>query len=560
MNKQFKTFVPFCYFIFLFFIVFINNERVSLWDQDEAAYAGFAKQMVETGNWLVPNFMWSEIHRKTPLHFWDIALSYKIFGINEFAVRFPSALFTFLTYLLIYFAGRPLFGRKIAFLSVVVLSTTLFIPSLAKVSVTDATLLFYSTVCAFSLLYIIEKRSFIWVLFFWVSFAMALLTKGPPVILFTGVMGGILLLFHPKRKNLIILHPWFFLPVAFVPLFVWGYLVSERDSQFIAWLIDWYILKRVNGGVLGQTGPPGIHLLSFFIFFIPYFMFFPKAFWLAASSIFKKDKGINFLLSSWFIAGWFLYEWSPSKLPAYVIAAHIPLAILTGKQIFHFIQIKKRPVQGLFITHFILMFVIFTALIVAPLLLDLDSSLKFYFIATGLVLILSIIATIYYRNTVHFSKMLIGTNLLFQALLWIVLLPEVDSLRNGSKRIANFINKNADKSSTVMIANNQGHPPSLPFYLSLNFGKINEESNLDMLISSYKSNDPFVLILTKELRDKTEALIPEAKFTVIQSMLTDRKENSNYYILINDSGRKNVTSESDQHPSTTINVSSAKAD
>lgn len=539
MYKKFKPYLPVLYFIFLFIIVFINNERVSLWDQDEAAYAGFAKEMIHTGNWLIPDFMWSEIHRKTPLHFWDIALSYKIFGINEFGVRFPSALFTFLTYLFIYFAGRPLFGKKIAFLSVVVLSTTLFIPSLAKISVTDATLLFYSTVCAFALLYIIKYRSFKWVLIFWCAFALALLTKGPPIILFTGVLGGLFLFFHPNRKNLIILHPWFFLPLACLPLFLWGYFVSQKDGGvFITWLIDWYILKRVGGSVLGQTGPPGTHLLSLFVFFIPYLMFFPKAFWLAISSIFKKEKEINFLLSAWFIAGWFLYEWSPSKLPAYVIAAHVPLAILVGKQIFEFIQTGKFPSRILFVIHFIFMMAIVSGLISAPIILGLTPSIKFYFIASGIILFLSVSTTIYFRNSPSFTKMLIGTNLLFQVLVWIILLPKVDELKNGSKRIADFVNKNASHKSHVMIANNQGHPPSLPFYLGLNFSKIYDESNIDTLISSYKSDNPYVLILNVEQKEKVMAMIPQLKFTEFYSMLTDRKENASYYILINNKGLK----------------------
>ena len=81
----------------------VNNHQVSLWDEDEAAYAGFAQTMVETGNWVTPNYPQSVIHRKTPLHFWVIGGSYQIFGENEFAVRFSSSLAIFLTCLLVYF-------------------------------------------------------------------------------------------------------------------------------------------------------------------------------------------------------------------------------------------------------------------------------------------------------------------------------------------------------------------------------------------------------------------------------------------------------------------------
>jgi 4-amino-4-deoxy-L-arabinose transferase-like glycosyltransferase len=98
------------YLLVVSFILFFGNNWVSLWDQDEAAYAGFAKTMIESGNWLMPEFMWSEVHRKPPLHFWNIAISYKMFGINEFAVRFPSALFILLTLILVFFGTRKIFA------------------------------------------------------------------------------------------------------------------------------------------------------------------------------------------------------------------------------------------------------------------------------------------------------------------------------------------------------------------------------------------------------------------------------------------------------------------
>ena len=85
-------------FIALTFIWLFGNNWVSFWDQDEAAYAGFAKTMIETGNWLQPDFMWSEVHRKPPLHFWNIALSYKIFGINLLVLK----IFTFYNTKLLY--------------------------------------------------------------------------------------------------------------------------------------------------------------------------------------------------------------------------------------------------------------------------------------------------------------------------------------------------------------------------------------------------------------------------------------------------------------------------
>ena len=215
--NKLNPYFPFLYFCLLAFILFAGNTH-SLTDQDEAAYAGFAKQMIESGNWVTPDFMWSEVHRKPPLHFWNIAISYKVFGVNEFAVRFPSALFVLLTCLLVFVAGKKIVGERLALLWVIVLSTSLLVPVLCKISVTDSTLLFFTTACAFSFYFVLQHRAWKWVLVFWVSFALALLTKGPPVVLFALGLSGLLLVLHPNRRNLIMFHPWLFLPLALLPL------------------------------------------------------------------------------------------------------------------------------------------------------------------------------------------------------------------------------------------------------------------------------------------------------------------------------------------------------
>jgi 4-amino-4-deoxy-L-arabinose transferase-like glycosyltransferase len=535
---RYKQYIPLVYFLITGILVFIHNGNISLWDQDEAAYAGFAKGMLSSGNWLIPDFMWSEIHRKTPLHFWNIALSYVVFGINEFSVRFPSALFLLLTYIFIYKAGTPLLGKRAAFIGTVVLSTSLFIPSLAKVSVTDATLLFFSTVCAFAMINIVQQKSIKWTLAFWAAFAMALLTKGPPIILFTGVFAIILFCLHPNRKNLFSMHPWFFLPIACLPLFIWGYLVNQKDGgAFITWLIDWYILKRVNSSVLGQTGPPGTHLISMFVFFIPYFMFLPKAFWKALSSTFMKDKNLNFLLSAWFISGWFIYEWSPSKLPSYVIVAHVPLAIFIAKELLNYTASRTLPAKGLIIAHFTLILLIYLAFIVAPQLLHFTMTMKISFALAAGVLITLTIITIKKLRSGNFRPLLVA-NFVFQLLVWGFLLPIADGLKNGSKRIAEFVIENAADNSIVLIANTQGHPPSLPFYLGLNFRHVREEGDYEKLSASLQSTYPHVLILNREQRDFVASRKPEQVFTEIKSMMTDRDESAQYYIAINRGAEK----------------------
>lgn len=62
-------------------------------DYDEATYAQVVKEMLTNGNWLTFTYFDEVWIDKPPLQFWLMALSSKLFGLNEFALRLPTALF-----------------------------------------------------------------------------------------------------------------------------------------------------------------------------------------------------------------------------------------------------------------------------------------------------------------------------------------------------------------------------------------------------------------------------------------------------------------------------------
>ncbi len=530
-QQQFYTrlspYFPFLYFCLLAFILFSGNTH-SLTDQDEAAYAGFAKQMIETGNWVTPEFMWSEAHRKPPLHFWNIAISYKVFGVNEFAVRFPSALFVLLTCLLVFFAGKKIVGERLALLWVIVLSTSLLVPVLGKISVTDSTLLFFTTACAFSFYFVLHHKAWKWVLVFWVSFALALLTKGPPVVLFVLGLSGLLLVLHPNRRNLIMFHPWLFLPLAFLPLLAWGYATMKYDDgQFITWMIDWYILKRVGGSVFGQSGFPGMHLLMIILFFIPWLLFLPQAF-KALFTHFFKDKKESLFFSAWFVAGWFIFELSPSKLPAYVVAAHVPLAFFIARSAVE----QKLPAKLWLIIHYLFAFVLFAGILAVPFIISVALSVKVLFVSVGIVLLAASIVSMFVLRTKWFLPALISVAILLQFGLWQVLVPATDDYKNITKQVGDYATQHADKTSRVLIANGQNRPPSLPFYLSRNFIKVQEEFDFSVLLKTYYSDSACVLILNEKQNALFAQTVPAIVVKKVETIQELKQSFSDYYIIV----------------------------
>ncbi|HEY9847492.1 MAG TPA: glycosyltransferase family 39 protein, partial [Candidatus Caenarcaniphilales bacterium] len=65
-------------------------------DETEPLFVEAARQMRVTGNWITPFFNGEPRFDKPPLIYWLMAIAFKIFGVNEGAARFPSALAAFL--------------------------------------------------------------------------------------------------------------------------------------------------------------------------------------------------------------------------------------------------------------------------------------------------------------------------------------------------------------------------------------------------------------------------------------------------------------------------------
>ncbi len=460
--------------------------QLSFWDQDEAAYAGFASEMIAQQDWLVPQFHWSDMHRKPPLHFWLIALSFKLFGTAEWVVRLPALLALLGTVLLVRFQTVAIFGEAVAKRAAWIMAANILLVSLVKISVTDSVLLFFETMAALALFNFMQQDSrqskgftsqTATYGYFVLGVAAALLVKGPPVlILVLGMMGGILL-FHPNRWKLLRFHPWLLLPLAALPLVVWGYLAWQRDGGvFIQWMLDWYTFGRVSKAVLGQTGPPGYYLLVILLAFLPFLVFFPAAIrslWRSNDSS-ESSSGKQLVLFFWLAAGWFFYEMMQSKLPAYAIGAFPALALLLSqaweearKRIF-----LQQPIYrwGLGLYVFVLI-ALAVALVVLPQLepglqrLLADQSLGRLYLLVALILLLGG-AGIYALCKNRFSRawhlfLLQAFSLLIGV--WWGLLPLVEAERSATRQIAHWLGQQTEIEGIVAASNYR--LPSLPFYV-----------------------------------------------------------------------------------------------
>ncbi|MST00629.1 MAG: hypothetical protein EXS29_04885, partial [Pedosphaera sp.] len=93
----------------------------SLNEPDEGRYGEIAREMVESGDWLVPRIWYVPHLDKPPMTYWLVAFSIKAFGVNEWAIRLPLALAGLSGALAAFLLARSVAGDRAARWAVLIL-------------------------------------------------------------------------------------------------------------------------------------------------------------------------------------------------------------------------------------------------------------------------------------------------------------------------------------------------------------------------------------------------------------------------------------------------------
>ena len=96
----------------------INLDQPSFW-VEEVKHVYSAKSFLENGEFALPSGL--EYNRAQPFTFL-VAVSFKLFGINEFSARLPSAIFGTLSILLVFFVGKGLFNERVGLIAALFLT------------------------------------------------------------------------------------------------------------------------------------------------------------------------------------------------------------------------------------------------------------------------------------------------------------------------------------------------------------------------------------------------------------------------------------------------------
>ena len=313
-------------------------------DSTEARYAEIARLMVVTNDWITPyiNFdipFWG----KPPLAFWVEALSFKIFGINEFAPRFPSMLATIATIALIFRLLNTPLNKSRAIIACLIFSSCLLAFVLSGAVLTDPFLTLAVTLSLVSFSLVQRETNSHWRYWFFIGLAIGLLAKGPIAIILIGGPIGLWLLLAVHRWKTLLLLPWFsgtLLTAALVlpwyiaaeiktPGFIKYFIVGEHFYRFVdpGWAGDLYGVahKQPKGTIwlqwLGASLPWGFIAIGLLIKHLS-----KKA---SRSVIYKNIKNDEIsLYILWAIFPMLFFTLSGNVLWTYLLPALPGLAIL----------------------------------------------------------------------------------------------------------------------------------------------------------------------------------------------------------------------------------------
>ncbi len=132
-------------------LLFVEAPGSWLLEPDEGRYAEIPREMLATGNWLVPKLNGVDYFEKPPLTYWAEAVSIAALGRNPFAARLPERLAILGTALLLAGALRKPFGERVALLSALIFLSSPLVFSLGRTALTDGVLTFTMAVTLLAL-------------------------------------------------------------------------------------------------------------------------------------------------------------------------------------------------------------------------------------------------------------------------------------------------------------------------------------------------------------------------------------------------------------------------
>lgn len=313
-------------------MLFSGLGSVPLMQPDEGRNAEVAREMMVSSSWLVPTLEGHPYLDKPAAYFAAVALSLRVFGVNEWGARMPSALCGLVILILLYAFARQQYDRATAALAVIVVATTPLMFAFSRIVIMDIALA-VCTVAAILASFVAEdgkEPDRRWHAAGAACAGLGMLVKGPVgalvpaavlVVFFwvDGRRGALRRVFAPLNFVIVlgVFLPWFAALVNAHPEFAHYGLVEETFNRFFTPAFN-------RGQPFWYFGPALlVSLMPWTVLFVPMAI----AVWPARNRLTRADR----LFIVWTIVVILFFSISRTKQPGYILSGVIAAAVCVAR-------------------------------------------------------------------------------------------------------------------------------------------------------------------------------------------------------------------------------------
>lgn len=328
--------ILFLCFISLFSLIGLGG--FPLFDWDEINFAESAREMMESGDYLRVQINYAPFWEKPPLFFWLQVASMKLFGMNEFAARFPNAVLGAVYLVTFYLIGRKHFSPRFGLLWALIFAASILPSVYFRSGIIDPLFNYFIFLSVYFMSLTLglakNKQRGKWAVLSGVFSALSVITKGPVGFLLLGLTLFVSLILRrfknfPKPKFILLF-------LAGFSLIVTGWLALEVSNNGFSILEKFikYQVELFNSPVAGHEQPFYYH------FVVVLLGCFPSSI-LAFPFLLRKQESSNDLLHWNQLLFWsvlLLFSIVTTKIIHYSSMTYVPLAFIAAYTLEHYAQ------------------------------------------------------------------------------------------------------------------------------------------------------------------------------------------------------------------------------
>lgn len=370
---------------------------------DETRYAEIPREILSTGDWVVPHYNGLRYFEKPPLGYWVSAGSIATFGETAFAARLPSALAAGLTTLLVFFFTRAsLRSQRLAMYAALIHMSFFEVYLVGTISVLDnlLALLLSAGIVAF---YIAaragpDKRAWLYWIVSGISLGLAFLAKGFLALAIPVLVLVPWMLWQGEWRSLFT-RGWLVVFTAALVAAPWALLVHLRESDF--WHYFFWIehIQRFTADNAQHKAPFYYFIVALPLLAFPWLSFAPAAIkGLRDKTKSSDQQALLRFLWLWLLLPLIFFSISSGKLATYILPCFPPLALLMAMGIEQYLQRSRiRLFTAGLLFNFTCFAVVLLALVAsqslgaANAIYDADETLSYLAVVASLLVVLIVI-------------------------------------------------------------------------------------------------------------------------------------------------------------------------